>query len=52
MIIGALTLEEANMTPDATIGTLKKVESLILTLGMKTRINIRSRFPFHIFIYA
>ena len=31
VIIGILTLERANMIPDTTTGTLKKVESFILT---------------------
>jgi len=30
MIVGILTLERANMVPDTTTGTLKKVESFIL----------------------
>jgi len=32
MIIGVLTMERANMIPDTTTGTLKKVESFILSL--------------------
>jgi len=31
VIVGILTLERANMIPDTTTGTLKKVESFILT---------------------
>ena len=35
IILGVLTLERANMIPDITTGTLKRVESFILQLSVK-----------------